>query len=231
MSWVTKKINISNRLKTIGDFVIDNSKVVDVGCDHALLSIYLYQNRNNINVISTDINNGPLNEAKNNIKNYKLENKIETRLSDGLKNIEKNEFDTIIIAGMGGNTIVDILGFDIDKTISANRIIIQANNNVDKVRKFLVNNNFKITDEKLVKENNIISIVILFTKNTKNIKYSRDEILFGPILLKENNILFKELLSNTLKKYSIILNKIPRKYIIKRYKMNKYISKIKSYIS
>jgi len=228
---VTKKINISNRLKTIGDFVIDNSKVVDVGCDHALLSIYLYQNRNNINVISTDINNGPLNEAKNNIKNYKLENKIETRLSDGLKNIEKNEFDTIIIAGMGGNTIVDILGFDIDKTISANRIIIQANNNVDKVRKFLVNNNFKITDEKLVKENNIISIVILFTKNTKNIKYSRDEILFGPILLKENNILFKELLSNTLKKYSIILNKIPRKYIIKRYKMNKYISKIKSYIS
>ena len=228
---MTKKINISNRLKTIGDFVIDNSKVVDVGCDHALLSIYLYQNRNNINVISTDINNGPLNEAKNNIKNYKLENKIETRLSDGLKNIEKNEFDTIIIAGMGGNTIVDILGFDIDKTISANRIIIQANNNVDKVRKFLVNNNFKITDEKLVKENNIISIVILFTKNTKNIKYSRDEILFGPILLKENNILFKELLSNTLKKYSIILNKIPRKYIIKRYKMNKYISKIKSYIS
>ncbi len=227
---MNKKISISNRLKTIGDFVIDNSKVVDVGCDHGLLSIYVYQNRKNVSIIATDINEGPLNEAKNNIKNYKLENKIETRISDGLKNIKKKEFDTVVIAGMGGNTIVDILSYDIDKTSNSKRIIIQANNNIDRVRKFLVNNNFKIEDEKLVKENNIISTIILFTKNKENVKYSKDEILFGPILIKENSELFNELLNNDLKKYNIILNKIPKKYIIKRFKIKKYISKIKSYI-
>jgi len=228
---VNKKINISNRLKTIGDFVIDNSKVVDVGCDHGLLSIYVYQNKKNVSIIATDVNASPLNEAKNNIKNYKLENKIETRISDGLKNIEKKEFDTIVIAGMGGNTIVDILSDDLDKTCSSKRIIIQANNNINRVRKYLVNNNFKIEDEKIVKENDIISIIVLFAKNEKNIKYSKDEILFGPILIKENSELFNELLSNDLKKYNIILSKIPKKYIIKRYKIKRYISKIRSYIA
>jgi len=227
---VNKKINISNRLKTIGDFVIDNSKVVDVGCDHGLLSIYVYLNRKNVSIIATDINEGPLNEAKNNLKNYKLENKIETKISDGLKNINKKEFDTIVIAGMGGNTIVDILSYDLDKTCSSNRIIIQANNNIDKVRKFLTNNNFKIEDEKLVKENNIISIIVLFTKNNEKLKYNNDQILFGPILIKENSELFSELLHNDLKKYNIILNKIPKKYIIKRIRIKRYISKIKSYI-
>ena len=228
---MTKKINISNRLKTIGDFVIDNSKVVDVGCDHGLLSIYVYQNKKNVSIIATDINEGPLNEAKNNIKNYDLENIIETRISDGLKNIYKNEFDTIVIAGMGGNTIVDILSYDLDKTRSSNRIIIQANNNINKVRNFLIYNKFKIEDERLVKENNIISTVILFTKNEEKIKYSSNEILFGPILIKENSKLFQELLKNELSKYHKILNKIPKKYLLKRYKIKKYISKIKGYIS
>ena len=228
---MTKKINISNRLKTIGDFVIDNSKVVDVGCDHGLLSIYVYQNKKNVNIIATDINEGPLNEAKSNIKNHNLENIIETRISDGLKSIDKNEFDTIVIAGMGGNTIVDILSYDLDKTRSSKRIIIQANNNINKVRKFLVNNKFKIEDEKLVKENNIISTIILFVKSEEKIKYNDNEILFGPILLKENSELFKDLLKNELNKYSNILNKIPKKYLIKRYKIKKYISKIRSYIS
>ena len=228
---MTKKINISNRLKTIGDFVIDNSKVVDIGCDHGLLSIYVYQNRKSISVIATDINEGPLNEAKSNIKSYGLEDKIETRISDGLKNIKKKEFDTIVVAGMGGNTIVDILSYNINKTCSSKRIIIQANNNIDKVRRFLTNNNFKVEDEKLVKENNIISTIVLFTQNKQNIKYSNEEILFGPILIKENSELFKELLNIDLNKYNNILNKIPKKYFIKRFKIKKYISKIKSYIA
>ena len=78
------KVNISNRLKSIGDFVNDNSNVIDVGCDHALLSIYLYLNKKNINIIASDINSKPLEEARKNIKKYKLDDKIETRLSDGL---------------------------------------------------------------------------------------------------------------------------------------------------
>ena len=77
----------------------------------------------------------------------------------------------------------------------------------------------------------IISTIILFNKNKEKIKYTNDEILFGPILIRENSELFNELLNNDLKKYNIILNKIPKKYFIKRFKIKKYIAKIKSYIA
>ena len=228
---MNKKINISNRLKTIGDFTIDNTKIVDVGCDHGLLSIYIYQNKKNVKILATDININPLNEARKNIKNYGLEEKIQTRISNGLQNVNKDEIDTIIISGLGGNTIVEILNNDLDKVISSKRIIIQANNNIDKVRKFLVENKFLIKDEKLVSENNIISTIIIFDRSSKKLKYSIDEILFGPVLLKEKSDLFKELMKRKIKKQIYILNKIPKKYILKRIKIKRFINKIKSHIS
>ena len=227
---MNKKLNISNRLKTIGDFTIDNTKIVDVGCDHGLLSIYIYQNRKNVSIVATDINEKPLNEARKNIKNYGLENKIETRISNGLENINKEEIDTIIISGLGGNTIVEILSNYLDKITISKNIIIQANNNIDKVRRFLIRNKFIIKDEKLVKENNIISTIILFERKNKITKYNNDEMLFGPILLSEKNELFKELLYSDLKKYKNILYKIPNKYIRKRFKIKRLIKKIESYI-
>ena len=206
---------------------MDNDKVVDVACDHALLSIYIYLNKKGVSVISSDINELPLMSAKENIKKYNLENKIEIRLSDGLKNIKNNEFDTIVIAGLGGKNICDILSYDINKTKSAKKIIIQANNNIYDVRKFLTDNNYKIIDEKLVKENNVISTIILFNKADKKIKYTKKELEYGPILINKKNKLFKELIDKDVKKKEKILNKIPRKYFIKRNKLKKSISKLK----
>lgn len=227
---MNNKINISNRLKTIGDFTINNSKIVDVGCDHGLLSIYIVKKHNKVKIIASDINQKPLDSAIENIKKYNLEKQIKTRISDGLKNININEFDTIIISGLGGNKIVEILSDDINKTKNADRIIIQANNNIQNIRRFLTKNNYIIKDEKLVEENNIISTIILFVKNSTNVKYSKEEILFGPILISSNNILMKKQLMQILKKEKHILEKIPKKYIIKRYKINKTIKKIKKII-
>ncbi len=205
---------------------MDNDKVVDVACDHALLSIYIYLNKKGVKVISSDINELPLMSAKENIKKYNLENKIDVRLSDGLKNIKNNEFDTIIIAGLGGKTIVDILNDDINKTMNAKKIIIQANNNIYNVRKFLTQNKYKIVDEKIIKENNVISIIILFEKVRKKVKYTKHELILGPILIKEKNSLFKELIKKELIKKQKILTKIPNKYFIKRRKISKFINKI-----
>lgn len=227
---MNNKINISNRIKAIGDFVVDNSKVVDIGCDHGLLSIYIYKTKKNIKVIASDINIKPLKSAIENIEKYGLKDKIETRISDGLKNVNSNEFDTIIISGLGGNTIISILKNDLDKTNNAQNIIIQANNNIDKVRKFLSTNKYKIVKETLVDENNIISTIILFEKNNKKIKYNKSEILFGPMLIIEKSELFKRQNEQELNKNIKIFNNIPKKYIIKRATLKKRIKSLRKHI-
>ena len=97
-------MKINKRLLAITNYVNDNSNVIDVGCDHALLAIYLVKNKKNVFCIASDINEGPLNQAKKNIKKYNLEDKIEIKLGDGVQLIDKKT-DTVIISGMGGNTI------------------------------------------------------------------------------------------------------------------------------
>ena len=102
-------IKLSLRLKKIAKYVDDYSNIVDIGCDHGLLDIYLVQTNKNIKIIASDVNENALNNAINNIKKYNLENKITTILSNGLDNIDTTNIDTIIIAGMGSHTVVSIL--------------------------------------------------------------------------------------------------------------------------
>jgi len=100
-------MKINKRLKHISNYVDDNSNIIDVGCDHALLCIYLEKTKKNISAIASDINEGPLLRAKKNIEKYACKN-IKIKLGSGITTIDKNT-DIIIISGMGSNTIIDIL--------------------------------------------------------------------------------------------------------------------------
>ena len=182
--------NLSIRLKEISTFIPDNISLVDIGCDHALLDIYLYKNRKNIKIIATDINENALEQAKKNIKKYKLEDYIETRISNGLNNIDKDEIDTIVISGMGAHTIVGILYSNMNKLSNVSNIIVQSNNHIEFLRKKITLIGYYIDNEKLVKDNDIIYTIISFKKGKK--RYNRKELYFGPYLLKENSSLFKE---------------------------------------
>ena len=103
-------INISKRLEAISNLVPNNSRIIDIGCDHGLLDIYLYQHNISKKIICTDINQNALNNAILNIKKNKLEKHIETRLGNGLEVLnDEDDIDTIIISGMGSHTIVGIL--------------------------------------------------------------------------------------------------------------------------
>ena len=104
-----KNINITERLKKCGAMVEKGSKIADVGTDHAYLPIYLIKEKKATHAIACDLREGPLENAKKNIKKFGLEEKIETRLSNGLENIKENEADEVIIAGMGGILISEIL--------------------------------------------------------------------------------------------------------------------------
>jgi tRNA (adenine22-N1)-methyltransferase len=222
-------MKLSSRLKTIADMVSKGSKVVDIGCDHALLGIYLTKNELAAEVIVSDISEQALNQGKENIKKYGLHKKIETRHGNGLEIIKDLKIDTIIISGLGGKTIIDILIKNPNNLKQINNIIVQPNNNTVYVRKKINNLGYIIDNEKLVKEKNNIYTIISFIKGHRN--YSLKELYFGPILIKKKDDLFKEKCKVKLYKKENTYNKIPKTKIFKRFKILKEIILLKKSVT
>ena len=215
-------IKLSKRLASIALNIDKEDKVVDIGCDHGYLSIYLKAVNGNKIVIATDINENALNMAKKNINKNRI--LIETRLGNGLDVINYNEVDTIIISGMGGNTILNILKKNKLKYIK--KIVIQNNTDIPLIRKYINKLGYTIKNEQLIIDKNIYYIIITFSKGKH--KYTKKELYFGPILLKENNELFKKKKTIELNKLEKILEKIPNKKIITKYKLKKLIKLYKN---
>lgn len=218
-------IKLSKRLTSIADMVEDNSKIVDIGCDHALLDIYLYNNKNNIKIIASDINSKALNNAIINIKRASLTNKIPTIISNGLESIDTTNLNTIIISGMGAHTMVGILYKDLTKLKTIDTIILQSNNDIDFLRKKIISIGYYIEDEVLVKEKKLIYTIIKFKKGHKI--YNKKDIYFGPILIKENNKLFQEKTKLEIKKLEIILSLIPKGHFFYKYRTKRKLKMCK----
>ena len=200
-------INLSKRLKTVAKFVLDNNtrKIIDVGCDHALLDIYLLQNNSNLKIIASDNKKAPLENARKNIEKYSFLNKIELSLRDGIDNID-NLIDTIVISGMGMETIVEILEKNKDRLTNIKRLIISSNNKYFDLRKKIINLGFKINREEIVFEDNKYYIVIEFVK--ENISYKEKELYFGPLLLQNKDQLFNDYYLKIIQEKESIINKL-----------------------
>ena len=151
---------LSPRLKTIADSIQGFETVADIGSDHAYLPIYLVKNKQVKSVIATDVNKGPVRIAKGRIRSHGAEEAIKVRQGDGLQAIKLGEAEVIVIAGMGGLLIRDILEKDESTARSAAMLILQPMRDSDKVRRWLVENSFDIIDEELVKEQDKIYEVI-----------------------------------------------------------------------
>lgn len=222
------KFNISKRLLKIASLVDKNSFIIDVGCDHALLDIYLSSNNIIKGAIASDITMGALNQAKANIKKFDAKN-IETRLGDGLNTIKESDLiDTIILAGMGNNKIISILNERIDVLNKVKSIIIQTNMDSYFIRKEMVKLGFFVEDETLVKERGIIYVIMKFNKMKKN--YSEKELYFGPILLKKKEELFYEMINNNINTNNKIIKSLPNKMILKKLSLKMINSKLKKEI-
>lgn len=200
-------IKISKRLETIASLVKKDANLIDIGCDHAILPIYLIENNIASNVIASDVSKGPIDVANKNIKFSMLDDKIETRLGSGLATVEPNEIDTVVIAGMGGTLIKDILESGKDKLINVNRLILQPNINEYAVRLWIQNNGFYIVDEIILDENEKVYEIIVAEKG--NVKYSEKELYFGPILSDIKSELFIKKHNDELSKLKRILSQIP----------------------
>ena len=215
-------IKISKRLEAISSLVPINSNIIDIGCDHALLDIYLYQKNISNKIIASDINANALNNAKENIKKNNLNDYIETRLGNGLDTLNKEDnIDTIIISGMGAHTIVGILKINKIKLDNINTIIIQSNTKLEFLRREVTKLNYRIEDEIMVEDNKKTYTIIKLIKGNK--KYTKKELYFGPILLKKKDKLFIESTKLELQKLNIYLKLLPKDRIINRYKLKKEI--------
>lgn len=204
-------IKLSKRLKMIANYVEDNTNVVDIGCDHGLLDIYLFKTKHNMNITASDINQNALNNAIKNIKKNKLETKIKTILSNGLDNIDTSNMDTIIISGMGSHTITGILYNNLKKLKTINTLILQSNNDLDFLRYKMTKIGYYIEKETLVKDQGIIYTIIKFKKGHKF--YTKKQLYFGPYLLKENSKLFQEKKMIELGKLKKIYPLIPKNHL------------------
>lgn len=214
---------LSKRLEMVANFIDNNDKsVIDIGCDHGLLSIYLANKFKNLKIIASDVNKNALDNAKKNITKCGLNDRIETRLGSGISVINNNDnIDTIVVAGMGTNTIVEFLKCSRDKLVNVNKIIIQSNTDLYFLRKNMVSMGYFIDDEELVVDKGIIYTIIKFVKGKK--KYSYKELYLGPILISKNSDLFVEKCMKELNNMKKILKNISKGHYFYKLKLKKNI--------
>lgn len=192
-----KTINLDSRLSLVASFVRTGSRVADIGTDHAYIPVYLVQTGVSPSAVAADLRKMPLENAKKTIEQYDLSSKISTALSDGLDGIDKNCCDDIVIAGMGGMLIAEILSrtdWIYDKRF---RLVLQPMSHQEDVRKFLFENGFEIVEEGCSSDKKHCYCVIAaeFTGEKKN--YSPAMIYTGT-LYKRKDETAKAYLANQL---------------------------------
>lgn len=193
-----------NRIDLIASLCNNSEVICDIGCDHAQVIVKAIKNYGVKFGYACDISEGPLKQAAINICNHNLKDKVKMILSDGFDNVN-DEFDTAILAGMGGILISNILSKGLDK-IKNKKLIIEANSDVPMVREFLFNNNFIITDEYAIYDANKYYEIIV--AETGNAIYDEHDINFGPILRRKKPEAFIKYYEALIDHYSNIISKI-----------------------
>ena len=145
-------MELSTRLQAVADFVTAGYKLADIGTDHAYIPIALVEQNRIPGAIAMDINEGPLQRAGEHIAENKMEKKIEIRLSNGFSALKKGEAESAVIAGMGGGLMIRILteGEQIAKSLK--ECILQPQSEIERVRRFLLEEGYDILDENMVKD-------------------------------------------------------------------------------
>ncbi len=206
----------SKRLQTLLSFLSVHDKVIDIGTDHAYIPISL-ASMGCQKILATDIHEGALKIAQKNILKHHYENVIKTLLTDGLTDVPTMEYDTLVLAGMGYFTIKKIL--ENQNLDSIKKIIVQSNNHIDHLRRFMNSLHYQIVEEKCVLEANHYYVILLYEKGVEYLK--EEEFLFGKYS-KENQFYYEYLKQS----YEKILKQVPEQ---KKYQ--EYIQLLEEYIS
>lgn len=203
-------MHISNRLKSIANYVSKNDVIADIGCDHALLDIYLIKNNICKKALICDINQNALDNGIKNIKKYHLEKQITAKLGDGISIITR-DINSLIISGLGTYTIIDILNHPNLNQID--KMIIQSNNEYELLRKEIIKKGFYIANEDAVLDHDKYYVTVVFERGYH--KYSSKELKYGTYLMNKASDYYRFLYDNN--KY--LLTRIPKAKLLLRCKI------------
>lgn len=176
---MNKTLKLSKRLRVAADFVRQDAYIADVGTDHAYLPIALCLEGRVKGAIASDINEGPILRAREHIKEYGLDKNIATLLADGLDKISDYEPTDILILGMGGELIANIISKASFTKNEAIRLILQPMTHPELLRRSLLDNGYSIIDEVMVFEEKKVYQIICAEYTGKTQEYSNIELLLG----------------------------------------------------
>lgn len=205
-------MKLTDRLLKIASLVTKGKKVADIGTDHGYIPVYLL-NKGYIDfAILADVNKGPLENARGEVRHNNLLKKVDLRLGSGIEVLKVNEVDEVIIAGMGGILISELLEAKLEVAHSVDKLILQPMQAQNELRKYLLNNGYEILDEVLVKEDFRVYEIIIARYIDKN-TVVEDEIYYeiGKKLIENKDPLLNEFIDKKIFVYNSILKKIEGK--------------------
>jgi len=200
-------LKLTPRLQIIADTITGCDMLADIGTDHANLPIYLMKKGSVKSAIASDVKKGPIEIAEARIRINRLEDKIQTRLGSGLTILKQNEANIIVIAGMGGMLIADIIEASIEVAKSADTLILQPMLDSERLRAYLLQNNFEITDEELAKEDRKLYEVLWVRKANKP-QPIESYLDIGPKIIEKKHPLAGELVDKKVNEIQKVMNKL-----------------------
>lgn len=200
-------VRLSERLEKIAGFIDAGMTAADVGTDHGYIPIYLIQNGISPYVIASDINSGPLEKMEENLQKHMGGDRkgIMMRHGPGLEVLEPGEADAVVIAGMGGLLIEEILEKEPEVTNSVKRFILQPRNAPDKLRKWLLDKGFRITGEVLAEESRFVWEIICAEpgggagSKEEYFSGSPEQYLVGQLVIRNSDPLLEKFISNKIR--------------------------------
>ncbi|MCT3132316.1 tRNA (adenine(22)-N(1))-methyltransferase [Lactococcus lactis] len=223
------EIKLSKRLKAVADYVDNGARLADIGSDHAYLPTYLMQKLVIDFAVAGEVVKGPFEIAKNHVAEADLSDRIVVRLANGLGAIENTDkIDTIVIAGMGGILISEILEAGKEKLSPVKRLILQPNNHEESLRQWLVNHQFVIKKEEILLEAGKFYEIIVAETLSKLMteKLSVNDLTFGPFLSKEKSTVFQQKWQKELNTLNKIIARLPEEQAKKRQEVLNQIARI-----
>lgn len=204
-------MELSKRLQAVADLVSEGLVVADVGTDHGYIPIYLIETKKSPKAFAMDVNKGPLLRAKEHIAEHGLETRIETRLSDGVRALQKGECDCVVVAGMGGALTIKIMeeGKDIFRNLK--EFVLQPQSELQKVRAYLYQNEYSIVEENMVLDDGKFYPMFRVI-NGQSEEYHAIELCYGKLLLEQKNTVLKNFLEKEKAVKELILSNLEQSF-------------------
>ncbi|OIJ16708.1 SAM-dependent methyltransferase [Anaerobacillus alkalilacustris] len=204
---------LSKRLEMVANKIPQGSRLADIGSDHAYLPCFAFRKGIITSAIAGEVNEGPFQSAVEQVRKLNYQGDVSVRKGNGLQVIKTGEVDVITIAGMGGPLISNILEAGKEKLSEVNRLILQPNVAANKVRHWLVKNNWVLIGEEIIEEDGVIYEILVADRQGAS-PYSEEnyqlEILLGPFLMKNRNKSFVKKWKNEVSEWKKIVKQFDR---------------------